>query len=89
MRTHGQNHRPDANAKTIVSDLRRVGAKVFPIGRPCDYLVRFAFRLYLLDVSNPAYPNRKRDEKQIELFKEWGVVEVKTSDEALRVIGAL
>jgi hypothetical protein len=89
MRTHGQNHRPDANAKTIVKDLRKVGAKVFPIGRPCDLLVRFAFRLYLIDVSNPDYPNRKRDPDQITMFKEWGVIEVSTSDEALRAIGAM
>jgi hypothetical protein len=89
LKYRARDAKRDANEKTIVGVLELVGAEVFRLAQPCDLLVRFAFRLYLLDVSNPAYPNRKRDPKQVELFKRWGVVEVTCSDEALRAIGAM
>lgn len=89
MKYRGHDAKRDANEKTIVDDLEMVGAEVFRLAQPCDLLVRFAFRLYLLDVSNPSYPNRKRDLEQVERFKRWGVVEVTCSDEALRAVGAL
>jgi hypothetical protein len=84
-----RNAKRDANEKRIVSDLELVGAKVWRLSQPCDLLVRFAFRYYLLDVSNPDYPNRKREAEQVERFKEWGVIVVTSSDEALRAIGAM
>jgi hypothetical protein len=89
VKYRGRDAKRDANEPQIVRDLEKVGAKVFRIAQPCDLIVRFAFRLYLIDVSNPAYPNRKRDPEQVELFRQWGVVEVTCSDEALRVIGAM
>ncbi len=89
MKVRGHNAKRDANEPRIVSDLELVGAEVFRLSQPCDLLVKFAFRLYLLDVSNPAYPNRQRDPEQVALFRRWGVIEVTCSDEALRAIGAL
>jgi hypothetical protein len=89
MKFHQRNAKRDANEPQIVSDLEKVGAKVWRLSQPCDLLVRFAFRLYLLDVSNPDYPNRRREKAQVERFKDWGVVEVTCSDEALRAIGAM
>jgi hypothetical protein len=79
----------DKNEAAIVRDLERVGAKVWRLPQPADLLVKHAYRLFLLDVSNPDYPNRKREKEQIERFKEWGVIVVTTSDEALRAIGAM
>lgn len=89
MKYYRRDAKRDANEPQIVRDLELVGARVFRLTQPCDLLVKFAYRLYLLDVSNPAYPNRKRDSEQVKLFKEWGVIEVTCSDEALRAIGAM
>jgi hypothetical protein len=89
LKYRGRDAKRDSNEAQIVRDLQRVGAMVWRLSRPCDLLVRFAFRLYLLDVSNPLYPNRKREQEQLRAFEEWGVVVVTTSDEALRAIGAM
>ena len=89
MKYRQRNAKRDANEQQIVRDLEKVGAKVWRLSQPCDLLVRFAFRYYLLDVSNPAYPNRKREQDQLETFTQWGVVVVTTSDEALRAVGAM
>src|SRR5688572_3190565 len=89
VKYRARNAKRDQNEKAIVDDLEKVGAVVWRLSQPCDLLVRFAFVYYLLDVSNPAYPNRKRDPQQVETFKRWGVIVVTCSDEALRAIGAM
>lgn len=89
MKYRGHDAKRDLNEKQIVKDLKKVGAKVHRLAKPCDLLVRFGFRLYLIEVSNPEYPNRKRDKEQLEFLKDWDVPMVTTSDEALRIIGAL
>jgi hypothetical protein len=89
MKYRGHDAKRDANEKTIVNDLVKVGAKVFRLTQPCDLLVRFRYQIFLIEVSNPEYPNRKRKKEQMEFFKEFGVPIVTTSDEALRLIGAM
>lgn len=84
--------RRDENEPQIVRDLERVGAKVRRMGRPCDLLVKFGGRVYLLEVSNPdavGAKYRKRDKAQLEFLDQWQVPIVHTSDEALRCIGAM
>lgn len=89
MKYRGFDARRDDNELAIVRDLERVGAKVHRLAQPCDLLVRFGYRLYLLEVRNPANKYRKRKASQVEFLKAWDVPEVTTSDEALRVIGAM
>lgn len=88
MKYRAHNAKRDLNELQIVKDLLKVGAKVHRLNKPCDLLVRFGFRLYLIEVSNPDYPNRQRDEEQLKFFEDWNVPMVTTSDEALRIIGA-
>lgn len=79
--------RRDENEKTIVNDLRKVGAIVERLDKP-DLIVRFAGRVYLMEVTNPENKYRKRDEAQREFLETFLIPEVRTSDEALRIIGA-
>jgi hypothetical protein len=87
VKFRGHNAKRDANEPQIVRDLQKVGAKVWRLSQPCDLLVRFAFRLYLIEVTNPENKYRKREEDQLEFLQEWGVPIVTNSEEALRVIG--
>jgi hypothetical protein len=87
VKYRSHNAKRDANEKVIVSDLQKVGAKVWRLSQPCDLLVRFAFRLYLIEVANPENKYRKREKEQLEFLEEWGVPIVTNSEEALRVIG--
>lgn len=78
----------DANEAQIIKDLRKVGAKVEQLDRP-DLIVRFAGRVYLMEVTNPENKYRKRDKEQREFLETFLIPEVRTSDEALRIIGAM
>jgi hypothetical protein len=80
--------RRDDNEAQIIRDLRKVGAVVEQIDKP-DLIVRFAFRTYLMEVSNPGNKYRKREKAQLEFLEAFGIPVVTTSDEALRIIGAL
>jgi hypothetical protein len=81
-------HRSDENASDVVDGLRDVGALVWPLGRPCDLLVLFRDRYFLLDVDGIT-KNRKRDQAQLDNFALWHVVLVKTPEQALRAVGAI
>jgi len=78
-------HRADLTQAEIVKALRYVGCQVFHIGRPCDLLVRRAGRLWLIDCDGVT-KHRQRDRKQLEAFAQWGVVLVKTPQEALHAV---
>lgn len=80
--------RRDDNEKQIVKDLRKFGAKVLVIKKPCDLLVRWRQVNHLIDVTNPENKYRKRDPKQLETFEEFAIVVVSTLEEALLAIGA-
>lgn len=79
----------DSNERPIIAALKKVGAQVRQMSRPCDLLVRFRCRVYLMEVDNPDNPYRKRDDAQLEFLREWEVPLVQTADEALRAIGAI
>lgn len=83
-----RGHRPDDNSADIVDALRDAGVLVYPLGRPADLLCRAADRNYLLDVDGITR-NRKRDDKQLEGFRLWGVVLVSTPEAALKAVGVL
>lgn len=89
MKYRARNAKRDDNESDIVTDLKKCGALVFRLSQPCDLLVKFADRLYLMDVSNPENKYRKREAGQLAMFAEWGVLEVTCSDEALRAVGAM
>lgn len=78
----------DENEKDIIRDLEKVGAVVEQLDKP-DLIVRFRFQTFLMEVANPLNKYRKREKEQIEFLKTFGIPIVQTSDEALRVIGAL
>lgn len=78
----------DANEPEIIKALRTVGAKVKQLPRP-DLIVRFAGRVYLMEVTNPDNKYRERDEEQREFLDDFMIPEVRTGDEALRIIGAM
>jgi hypothetical protein len=80
--------RRDENEKTIVNDLRKVGAKVERLDKP-DLIVRFAGRVYLMEITNPDNKYRKRDAAQREFLETFLIPEIRNSEEALRLIGAL
>jgi hypothetical protein len=80
--------RRDENEAGIIRDLRKVGAIVEQLDKP-DLIVRFAFRTYLMEVSNPANKYRKREKDQLEFLETFGIPIVTSSDEALRLIGAM
>lgn len=80
--------RRDANEAQIIKDLRMVGAKVKQLDFP-DLLVRFRFTNFLMEVTNPENKYRVRDEDQRKFLDEFAIPEVRTSDEALRIIGAM
>ena len=46
----------DSNEKPIVKALRRIGASVVHLDRPCDLLVGYRGRNYLLEVKLPLGP---------------------------------
>ena len=80
--------RRDANEAGIIRDLRSVGADVEQLDKP-DLIVRFAGRIYLMEVTNPDNKYRKRDETQLQFLERFMIPQVRTSDEALRIIGAM
>lgn len=80
--------RRDENESEIVDALRAVGCQVERLDRPCDLLVRFRGRPYLLEVDGITR-NRKRAQKQLDFIRDWEVPLVKTIDQALRAVGAV
>lgn len=81
--------RRDDNEPPIIEALEAVGAKVKPLQRPCDLLVRFRGNLHLIEVNNPANKYRKRDKAQLDFLAAWDVPIVETADAALKAIGAI
>lgn len=77
----------DEKEPPIVDALRAAGALVERLDYPCDLLVRFRGRHYLLEVEG-VNPYRKRAKKQLDFIREWQVPLVKTPEQALAAIGA-
>ena len=89
MSLYRRDARRDDNERDIIKALKRVGAQVEQMSRPCDLAVTFRSRHYLIEVDNPESKYRKRKEKQLETLERMRIPLVQTADEALRVIGAL
>lgn len=81
-----KRHRKDDTQDAIVAALRDMGIRVWPIGRPCDLLVQRAGQNFLLDCDGVSR-YRVRSDEQLRIFAEWGVVLVKTPEEALKAVG--
>jgi hypothetical protein len=78
--------RRDANEAAIIKDLRSVGADVEQLDKP-DLIVKFCGRIYLMEVTNPDNKYRKRDEKQLKFLERFDIPQIRTTDEAFRIIG--
>lgn len=87
MGRHRQ-HRKDETQPGIVKALRAAGCLVWDIGRPCDLLIKIRGQLHLLDCTGITV-NRRRDPKQLDNFRDWGVVTAATPEEALKVLGLI
>lgn len=81
--------RRDDNEQQIRKALEAVGALVKPLQHPCDLIVRFGGRVWLLEVDNPENKYRKRDQEQLDFLALWRVPIVQTPMQALRAIGAV
>lgn len=79
-------YRADTTQRAIVEPLRKAGVLVWHISRPSDLLCRRGERYYLLDCEGIT-KYRKRKPKQLATFAKWGVVLVKTPQEALKAVG--
>ncbi len=89
MSLHRRAARRDANEKPIIEAMEKCGAQVEQMSKPCDLAVSFAGRHYLIEVTNPENKYRKRDPKQVEILKRMRIPEIRTAEEALRIIGAM
>ena len=58
----------DDNRHELVEAMKKIGARVYPVGKPLDYLVTFRKRTMLVEIKNPVGRNRltKEQEKFIE-----------------------
>ena len=86
----------DANEPAIVKALRAIGASVHPLHVPCDLLVGYQGRTYLMEVKSPLGPKggasrngQKLNEKQQAFADAWAgqFAIVRTIQEALDAIG--
>jgi hypothetical protein len=80
--------RRDSAEAAIVEALERCGALVMRCSQPCDLLVQFRHRLFLLEVKTPKRSADKRQQAQRDFLREWGVPVVRTAEDALVAIGA-
>src|SRR5258706_16062221 len=60
----------DDNRHELVEAMKRVGARVYPIGKPLDYLVCFRKRTMLVEIKNPDGRNRLTKEQE-EFIASW------------------
>lgn len=87
MSIHRWATKRDAAEPAIIEALTKVGAQVEQMNLPCDLLVRFRERVYLLEVDR-ASKYAKRNVRQLAFIAAWCVPKVKTPEQALRAIGA-
>ncbi len=81
-------HRADNTQADIVDGLRRVGVRVFVIGRPVDLLT--LHRGKWLPIECKSQKRLRADQaEQNELVAECGIPRVTSLDEALRAVGAI
>ncbi len=88
MRPAWVGKRRDETEPDIVQALLDIGAEVERLDRPFDLLVWFRGRLYPLECDGIT-EYRKRDADQAALLERWGIPIVRTSEQALRAVGAI
>jgi hypothetical protein len=83
----------DTNEKAIIEALVAIGCTVFQLDRPCDLLVGYRGRNFLLEVKLPLGPrggisHSKPNDDQVEFDRTWrGQFEiVRTPEEAIEVV---
>ena len=89
MSIHRRAARRDDNEPDIVQALEKCGAVVERMSLPCDLAVYFRGNHFLIEVTNPANKYRKRKPVQLDVQGRMRIPQVRTADEALRVIGAM
>lgn len=77
----------DGNRHALVEAMRKIGARVYPIGEPLDYLVTFRGRTLLIEIKNPLGKNRLT-KAQEEFIASWdGEIHVcSTVEEAINAV---
>jgi len=83
--------RTDANQKEIIKALEAAGAAVWHIRQPLDLLVAYAGKFYILEVKSKYGKLNKKQTRAASRMLARGCVPgiVKTSEEALKAIGAI
>ncbi len=78
----------DANEPEIVRALEAIGCDVLRQDTPCDLLVGYRARNYLIEVKQPGRENRRDQQEQAEWRKHWrGQVRVvTTAEEAIELV---
>ena len=82
--------RRDENEPEIVQALEAIGCTVFRLDFPCDLLVGYRARNFLIEVkdSGKSPSRRKLTETQVAFFKNWKgqVRKVETPEEAIKLV---
>ena len=93
MGLHSFANQRDGNEKTIVDALRKLGASVHRMDKPCDLLVGFRGKNFLLEVKLPMGPrggtsHSQLNDEQTTFFRSWyGQFEVvRSTEDAIDVI---
>jgi len=78
----------DLNQKSIVDALKAIGCEVWTIGRPCDLLVGYRTRNFLIECKREGVKPRKDQREQQEWIRDWpGQVRIcSTPEEAVRLV---
>ena len=61
----------DLNQSEIVSALRAIGCEVWVIGRPCDLLVGYRKRNYIIECKREGVRPRKDQKAQQDWIRDW------------------
>ncbi len=80
--------RVDNNQRDIVDALRKIGAKVWLIGRPVDALVAYRKQTYLMEFKNKEWYNNLTQD-QADFFDEWNggpLLIIHTPEQAIEAI---
>jgi hypothetical protein len=79
--------RGDDNRHELVEAMKRIGARVYPVGKPLDYLVTFRKRTMLVEIKNPEGKDRLTKEQE-EFIAGWdGEIHIcRSIDEAIKAV---
>lgn len=81
-------NRRDGNEAHIVAALRRVGAMVYSMDKPCDLLIGFRRQVHLAEVKGPKGQLTATQRAFHAAWQGSPIHIIRTVDDALRLIGA-